>query len=136
MNSTELLNLKGGLFSLKINLVDAFDPETEKESIELMTTESGASHNLVIRELTGAEMMSIQGTPENEVMGALEKLLPSVIIEHSFTDEKGNITSNGDVLKILRLSSNLLLYVITIWQNSSPLQKRTKRESEEPQASL
>ena len=135
MNSTELLNLKGGLFSLKINLADAFDPETEKESAELMTQDTGASHSIVIRELTGAEMMSIQGTPENEVMGALEKLLPSVIIEHSFTDEKGNITGNGDVLRILRMSSNLLLYVITKWQTSSPLQKRTLRESGEPQAS-
>ena len=78
MNSDELLKKKGGLFSVKIKLTDAFDAEDalQADSIQLMSQDNDESHYIVLRELTNAELMSVQSSDENSMYGELEKLIP------------------------------------------------------------
>jgi hypothetical protein len=130
MNSDELLKM-GGLFKVKIDLAGAFDTEdeTQKDAVDLLTQEDGSSHYIVLREINSAEMLDIQGREQKEITEYLEKKIPECIVEHSLTQSNGNKTPNGDVLKILRLSSSLMVHVLTKWQESLPLAKRMQKAS-------
>ncbi|MDD5501797.1 MAG: hypothetical protein PHH57_09050 [Candidatus Omnitrophica bacterium] len=132
MTSDELLK-RGGLFRVKINLTDAFDGSdpAEAEAAKLLTQENGDSHYIVLREISSAEMLEIQGKEQGEMTDCLEKKIPDCIVEHSFKKADGNKTPAGDVLKILRLSASLMVHVLTKWQESLPLAKRMRKASEE-----
>jgi hypothetical protein len=130
MTSDELLK-QGGLFKIRRNLTDAFDPEDEeqKDIIKLMTQENGDSHYIVIRELSSGEALDVQHAGENEVSTVLIKKLADAIVEHSFRNDKGNVTPNGDVSKIIQMSTSLLMWVLKEWQDASPLAKKTAKGS-------
>ena len=130
MTSDELLK-KGGLFKVKVLLTGAFDKDdaSQTESIEMMTQENGDPHYLIFRELTSAETLELQTTEESQVIGELEKLIPKALVDHTFINDLGNKTANGDVLNVLRISANLLVYVIEEWQKACPLNKRRLKDS-------
>jgi hypothetical protein len=132
MTSDELLK-KGGLFKVRINLAEAFDAEdeTQADAVDMMSREDGESHYIELREINSAEMLEIQGKEQREITEYLEKKIPECIVDHSFTQSNGNTTPNGDVLKILRLSSSLMIHVLTKWQESLPLAKRMLKASAE-----
>jgi len=132
MTSDELLK-NGGLFKIKIDLTGAFDEEdeTQAETVELLKQSGGTSHYIILREINSAEMMEVQEMSQQEITRYLEKKIPECIVEHSFQTSAGGETSSGDVLKILRLSSSLMVYVLTQWQESLPLAKRMQKASAE-----
>jgi hypothetical protein len=132
MTSEELLK-SGGLFKVRIDLAEAFDAEDEgqAEAVEMLTQGNGDSHYIVLREVNSAEMLEVQEKSQREITEYLEKKIPECIVDHSFQTSSGGKTGNGDVLNILRLSSSLMIHVLTKWQESLPLAKRMHKASEE-----
>jgi hypothetical protein len=132
MTSEELLKL-GGLFKVRIDLTEAFDAEDaeQAETVEMLTQDNGDPHYITLREVSSSEMLDVQEMSQSEVTRYLEKKIPDCIVDHSFQTSGGGKTSNGDVLKILRLSSSLMVHVLTKWQEALPLAKRMHKASEE-----
>lgn len=132
MTSDELLKA-GGLFKTRINLAEAFDTEdeTQREAAAALTQDNGESHYIVLREVNSSEMLEVQEKSQREITEYLEKKIPECIVEHSFRTAAGGVTGNGDVLKIIRMSSSLMIYVLTQWQEALPLAKRMQKASEE-----
>jgi hypothetical protein len=129
MYADEILKKKGGLFSVKVELNGAFDKGEEAEAHSMMTQDNGDSHYIVLREFNSAEMLEFQGLDSGSATRELEKKLPDFMVEHSFRNQDNSITSNGDVLKIIRLSSSLLVWILEEWQGKLPLTRRTLRAS-------
>ena len=146
MTSTELLQKKG-LFQLRIDLADAFPEKTPPKDLsaddldkylkaaakdaevrQMLTQDNGESHFILLREMDSQEMIEIQSESETGMYQLMEKKIPDFIIDHSFETDKGDKTDNGTVLKILRMSGNLVNYVLSTWQTNSPLARRMRTE--------
>jgi len=83
---------------------------------------------IVLREPTMAEAREFS-TDGAENVQALEKIFPSCIIEHSFTDG-GVKATNKDVAKVLMNSGTLFSDIIEAWMNAITLKKTKSKKSE------
>ena len=136
MTSEELLKT-GGLFKIQLNLADAFDEDEADQAatIEMMKQENGDSHYIVLREMDSDEAIEMQGTEKESVPGLMKKKIANAIVDHSFIkNSKGEKSPNGDVYKIIEMSTNLMMWVLKEWQDASPLQKKMLKASEEQPA--
>ncbi len=83
---------------------------------------------LILREPTILEMKDF-GNDEKKNMETLVKLLPTAIVEHSFTSN-GTPAKNKDVADMLIKSTSKFLPIISTWMDSLPITEKKSKKSE------
>ena len=104
-----------GLFSCKVEIGEFFGVEKELEWVQL-------------REATAKELSSIAVNEASKASEAFVVLLPSLVLDSSFTVD-GQKASAADVCKIITDKGTLYGYVLTEWQASLPLAKGKSAQS-------
>lgn len=98
-----------GLFSCRIEIGEFFGLDSGAEWVRL-------------REATAGELAKLAANEGANAADAFMGLLPSMILESSFTVD-GKPAPAPDVAKIITDKGTLYTYIITEWQQSLPLAK-------------
>ncbi len=104
-----------GLFSCRVEIGEFFGAEKHQEWVKL-------------REATAGELSQMAGTDGRKASEAFMEILPSMILDSSFTTD-GKPASKEEVAKIITDKGTLYSYVIQEWQASLPLAKGKSTKS-------
>jgi len=105
-----LKNVNAGIFKLKINVGEFFDEKSEDLYIEL-------------REPTTEEALSLSATDDSgeQDKAVIFKMMPSLITDHNFENEKNERFSSDDVWSFIMNRSNCATGIVTQWSQNIPL---------------
>lgn len=83
---------------------------------------------IVVREPTQAEMLGLSDNTTDD-MKIFGDILPSCIVEHSFTNADGTPSTSKDVVDALKQSGSLFNEILAAWLNDIPFRSRLQKKA-------